>query len=190
MILFKAEASVVSSISKFRKSLLSIDCEDSNSSTESTISTSLIHNIASEGKSEQFLNLTFQYKIDEWRGEFFKLKLRYLLFLLSSHRILWYFHWQKIWLTTFFQTSALVSCSQFVLHFSRQVSLHFLALEPQLQHLESQSEEFLDEVSVLNRTQDVDCQKTFPGVPDKFHVSNNMLLSRLSIERGLEMTAG
>ena len=158
--------------------------------TESTISSSLIHNIASEGKSEQFLNLILQYKIDEWRGEFFKLKLRYLLFLLSSHRILWYFHWQKIWLTTFFQTSALVSCSQFVLHFSRQVSLHFLALEPQLQHLDSQSEEFLDEVSCVESNTRRGLPKNVSLCSDKFHVSNNMLLSRLSTERGLEMTAG
>ena len=46
------------------------DHDDFNSSTESTISTSLIHNMASEGKSEQvvtwLLNLIFQHKND-WR---------------------------------------------------------------------------------------------------------------------------
>ena len=55
MILFKAEANLASSNSKFGTSSPSLDREDGNSSTESTISTSLIHNIASEGKSEQEL---------------------------------------------------------------------------------------------------------------------------------------
>ena len=55
MILFSAEATLASSISKFGKSLPSIDREDFSSSTESTISTSLIFHIASEGKSEQEL---------------------------------------------------------------------------------------------------------------------------------------
>ena len=53
---------ILFSISKFGKFLP----EDFHSSTESTISTSFIHNIASEGKSEQvvtwFLNLIFQHK--------------------------------------------------------------------------------------------------------------------------------
>ena len=65
MILFKAESILASSGSKLGKSLPSIDREDFNSSTESTISTSLIHNITPEGKSEQELtldlNLIFQY---------------------------------------------------------------------------------------------------------------------------------
>ena len=43
-------------------------CEDFNSSNEPTIPTSLIHNIVSDGKSEQvvtwFLNLIFQHKND------------------------------------------------------------------------------------------------------------------------------
>ena len=68
MILFKAEAIFASSISKFGKSFPAIDRADFNSSTESFISTSLIHNIASDGKSEQvvtwFLNLIFQHEND------------------------------------------------------------------------------------------------------------------------------
>ena len=48
MILFKAEAIFASNVSTFGKFLLAIDREDLNSSTESTISTSLIHHIASE----------------------------------------------------------------------------------------------------------------------------------------------
>ena len=73
--------------------------EDFNSTTKSNISTSLIHSKASEGKSEQeltrVLNLIFQHE-KRWRWrEFIELKLRYLQSLLSSHRILWYFRWQK-----------------------------------------------------------------------------------------------
>ena len=72
MILFKAEAILASSISKFRKSLPSIERGDFKSSTESTISTSLIHNIASEGKSEHELtwvwNLIFQHENVEGVG--------------------------------------------------------------------------------------------------------------------------
>ena len=64
MILFSTEAILASSSSKFRKTVSAIDRDDFNSSTESTISTSLIHNIASEEKSEQeltcVLNFTFQ----------------------------------------------------------------------------------------------------------------------------------
>ena len=64
MILFRAEATLASSISKFGKFFPDTDREDFNSSNESTISTSLIHNIASDGKSEQvvtwFLNRIFQ----------------------------------------------------------------------------------------------------------------------------------
>ena len=70
------------------------DREDLNSSNESTISTSSIHNIASDGKSQQvvtsFLNLIFQQK--KWSGEFVELQLRYLLSLLSIHEVLRYFH--------------------------------------------------------------------------------------------------
>ena len=62
----------------------------------------------------------------------------------------------------FLQTSALVLCSQFVLHLSRQVPLYLPAMGLHLWHMDSQSEEFLEKVSVINRTQSVDCQKTFP----------------------------
>ena len=65
MILFKAEAIFASNVSKFGKFLPAADREDLKSSTESTISTSLIHNIVSEGKSEQIvtwlLNLIIQH---------------------------------------------------------------------------------------------------------------------------------
>ena len=69
MILFRAEATFASSISKFGKFLPASDRENFDSSTESTISTSLIHTMASEGKSEQgvtwFLNRIFQTKNDD-----------------------------------------------------------------------------------------------------------------------------
>ena len=53
MILFRAEAIFASSNSKFEKFFPQIDREDFHSSKESTISTSLIRNIALEGESEQ-----------------------------------------------------------------------------------------------------------------------------------------
>ena len=72
MILFEAETIIASNISKFGKFLPAIDRKDFNSSTEKTISTSFIHNIAPEGKSEQvviwFLNLIFQYKSEDGVG--------------------------------------------------------------------------------------------------------------------------
>ena len=64
MILFSAEAILALSTSKFGIDIPRIDDEDLNSSTESTISTSLIHCIASVGNCEQVytsvLNLVFQ----------------------------------------------------------------------------------------------------------------------------------
>ena len=64
MILVKAEAILASSTSKSSIEILRIDEEDLKSSTESTNSTSLIHNISSVSKCEQVhtkvLNLIFQ----------------------------------------------------------------------------------------------------------------------------------
>ena len=64
MILFRAEAILASSTSKFGIEIPRIDDEDLNSSTESTNSTSLIHCIASVGNCEQIhtsvLNHIFQ----------------------------------------------------------------------------------------------------------------------------------
>ena len=53
MILFRAEAILASSTSKFGIEIPRVDDEDLNSSTESTNSTSLIHCIASVGNCEQ-----------------------------------------------------------------------------------------------------------------------------------------
>ena len=64
MILFSAEAILASSTSKFGIEIPCIGDEDFKSSTESTISTSLIHCIASVGNCEQVhtsvLHLIFQ----------------------------------------------------------------------------------------------------------------------------------
>ena len=53
MIFFKADAIFTSSISKFGNLCPSVDCDVSRSSADPTISTSLIHDMASEGKLEQ-----------------------------------------------------------------------------------------------------------------------------------------
>ena len=66
MILFSAEAILASSTSNFGIEIPLVDDEDFKSSTESTISTSLIQCIASVGNCEQVhtsvLNLTFHNK--------------------------------------------------------------------------------------------------------------------------------
>ena len=64
MILFSAEANLASSTSNFGIEVHRIDDENLKSSTESTISTSLIHCVGSVGNCEQVhtsvLNLIFQ----------------------------------------------------------------------------------------------------------------------------------
>ena len=80
MILFSAEAILASSTSKFGIRIPLTDDEDFKSSTESSISTSLIHGIASVGNCEQvhtsMLNLIFQQAhvagvgiLSKWRSE-------------------------------------------------------------------------------------------------------------------------
>ena len=60
MILFKPEEILASNISNVGKSLPLIDRDDFNSSPESTISTSLIHDTASEGKIGTKTHLGFE----------------------------------------------------------------------------------------------------------------------------------
>ena len=76
MILFSAEAILASSNSKSGPGVPLIEREDLRSSTDSTISTSLIHNIASEGEREQaltcVLNLIFQHENVEDAGNLSK----------------------------------------------------------------------------------------------------------------------
>ena len=92
MILFSAEAILASSTSKFSMWIPLVDDEDVNSSTESTISTSLIHCIASVGNCEQVhtsvLNPVFQQaKVCWW--ELVKVKIWNLQSLLVCPIILW-----------------------------------------------------------------------------------------------------
>ena len=80
MISFSAEAIVASTTSQIGIRIPLADDEDFKSSTESTISTSLIHSIASVGNYEQVqtsvLNLVFQQanvagvvNLSKWRSE-------------------------------------------------------------------------------------------------------------------------
>ena len=72
MILFSAEAILASSTSKFGKSFRITDREDFSPSKESTISTSVIHDMAADGKSEPFetcvLNRVFHTENDDRSG--------------------------------------------------------------------------------------------------------------------------
>ena len=112
MILFKAEATLASSISKVGNLSTAIVRDDFNSSTESTITTSLIHNIESEGKSDQeltwVLNLIFQnidddgvVNLSNGNSDICGLCCPAIEFCGISADI------KKSWLTAFFQTSAL-----------------------------------------------------------------------------------
>ena len=112
MILFKAEATLASSISKVGNLSTAIVRDDFNSSTESTITTSLIHNIESEGKSDQeltwVLNLIFQnidddgvVNLSNGNSDICGLCCPAIEFYGISADI------RNSWLTAFFQTSAL-----------------------------------------------------------------------------------
>ena len=93
MIFFREEPIFASSISKFGIRCPRIDCDDFRSSTESTISTSLIKRIASEGWLEQehasVLKLVFQNCNDKKRWEVIEMHLRDLILRVFNHRILW-----------------------------------------------------------------------------------------------------
>ena len=93
MILFGAEAFLATSTSKFGIEIPRIDDENLSSSPESTISTSLIHCIASVGNCEQVhtsvLNLIFQQEKVAGVGYLSKWKIRNLQSLLVFHIILW-----------------------------------------------------------------------------------------------------
>ena len=79
MIRFSGEAIYASKTSKFGIRIPLIEHEDLRSSTDSTISTSLIHSIPSVGNCEQVhtsvLNLIFQQANDAGCGEFIKRKI-------------------------------------------------------------------------------------------------------------------
>ena len=92
MILFSAEAILASSTSKFGIEIHRIDDEDLNSSTESTISTSLIHCIASVGKlrTSTYLGLEPYHPASKrrWCRELVKVKIQNLQSLLVCPIIL------------------------------------------------------------------------------------------------------
>ena len=108
MILFSAEAILASSTSKSGIRIPLTDDEDFKSSTESTISTSLIHSIASEGNCEQIhtsvLNLIFQQanvavveNLSKWRSEICSRCWSAPLFFwrISLTRDEWFFGWRS-----------------------------------------------------------------------------------------------
>ena len=67
MILFQVEAIFASSSSKFGKLSPAIDRDDFNSSNESIISTSVIHNIATLGKTGTRTHLDFESFLPTWK---------------------------------------------------------------------------------------------------------------------------
>ena len=79
MILFSAEAILASTTSKSGIGIPLTDDEDFKSPTESTISTSLMHSMASVGNCEQVhtsvLNLMFQTSKLCWCGEFVEMNI-------------------------------------------------------------------------------------------------------------------
>ena len=93
MIRFSAEAIFASSTSKSGIRIPLTEQEDLRSSTDSTISTSLIHSIASVGNCEQVhtsvLNLIFQQANVADVGEFVKMRIWNLQSLLVCPIILW-----------------------------------------------------------------------------------------------------
>ena len=183
MILFRAEAIFACSISK-------TDREDFNSSKESTISTSLSHNIPSEGISEQELtwvvNLFFQYikgdgmvNLWNWTSDFCSLCCPTTRFCGISAG-------KKNWRpssrhrrcsrapNSFFTSCDSLPCT--CLHWNRTYSTLIRKVKNSL----IECDEYIGR----------GLPRTFPCVPDKFHVSSGMLRSRLNMDRGLGTTAG
>ena len=89
-LVFRAEAIFASSISNFGKFFPQTDREDFNSSKESNNYTSLIHNIASDGKIRTSSHVFFEFSTPKTivDREFVELQFRYLLSLLSNHVVL------------------------------------------------------------------------------------------------------
>ena len=169
MILFKAEAILASSISKFGKFVPAIDREDFNSSIESTISTSLIYNIASEGKSEQvvvwFLNLIFQPENDDGVVNLSKRSSDICCLCCPTRELCGI----STDIQEFMVDGLLANVGiEIVLPVSSSSpaarALCKYALEPHLWPLVSKIDEFLDKVFVMTRMSNVDLQKRFPVV--------------------------
>ena len=79
------------------------------------------------------------------------------------------------------QILGLESSLDFFLHFQRQVSMYFLALGFRLKHFDSNSETYLDKVTVTNRITARGLSQNVSQCTSKFHVSSRKLGSRLSI---------
>ena len=101
------------------------------SSTESTISTSLIHNIASEGELEQALTWVLNLIFQNYQS-------------CNSVDVLTLLKGKNPRSKVSLQISALEQSLDFFLHFQRQVSLYYLVLGFRLWHFDSKSEAFLD----------------------------------------------
>ena len=119
MIFFREDAILASSTSKFGKWVPLIDRDDFQSSTESTISTSLTHNNASEGKLEQelswILNLIFQHENVEGVGIYQNEAPRFAVFADQPwNSVVYPLERKNSWLKVFLQNSASELCFQIV----------------------------------------------------------------------------
>ena len=176
MIRFSAEAIFASSTSKFGIRIPLTEHEDLRSSTDSTISTSLIHSIASVGNSEQVhtsvLNLIFQQanvaglrNLSKWRSEICSRCWSAPLFFWKSSP-----HWGRMnfWLTVLTG----ITDPELVFGFH---SLHVVIYVPL--RLKSKDWPLLDKV--LKKTL-LDLQKRFPI----YHALSQML-GGLSLRLGI-----
>ena len=170
-----------SDISKFVKFFPSIDREDFNSSNESTISDSLIHNKASDGKSEQVVTWCFESFSPIYENVEDAVNLciccsdicclctgnvEVMVDGLLANLGIGIVSGSQI-----FISCARISCTN--MHWNRSCNT-----------LVSWSDEFLENDFGMNRMWKL-ITKTFSCCPDVFHVSSGNLLSRPSIEREL-----
>ena len=194
--LFKGEAILASSVSKFGKWVALIYRDDWKSSTESTISTSLILNVPSEGTPEQeltwVLNLIFQHEsvasvcgIHQNEAPRFAIfagqKLKSVVLLLERRVHGW---WSSC-------KTRHGNCASNLFFTFRNKSpctrLHGVFPPPVLWFKEWRTPWY----SVCNEAIAArGWPETFPCVPDKFRVSDRRLWSRLNTGRGLGTTAG
>ena len=181
MILFKAEAIFASNISKIRRILAP------NSSIESTIATSLIHNIASKRKSEQGVTWFFESYLPiqkwGWSREFIKLKFRCLLSLLSNRGTLR----NTAELQEHAVSGLLANVGIGIVFPIRSSSIATsLTCGTWCRKLMNSSIGCLWWLKCRTWI----CKKTFFCDPDRFHVSSGKRLSQTSIARGLGILAG
>ena len=169
-----------------------------NSSTESTFSTSLIHNIASEGKSEQVVTKLSEsylpiHENDDGAREFIKWKFRYLLSLLSNHRTLWNIHKNEriSWLTACLQMPTLGLC--FPIRSSLSCNKCSCAYEHWNLTCSTWCRKLMN--SSIRYLWWLECRtwiskNVLSVIQIGFHVSGGKHFSQLSIKRGLGIFAG